>query len=347
MKVDTQKVEPASLLTRFVAFAIDFGLVIVLSVFSSMLIYYGLQSSKTKLSSTIALENEHISSSHLGKMENGKYISYTSDSYFDKTENGYLIIDSLSYFYTIYLAGDEAKASTGDLVAINANETMVINGVTTTPKEYYTVDWFNVNILGLPKGEQVAKYDYFSYQKNGEENDYTKIGTVNEKYLEEKDGVKTVNASEDMINYVYDVYKQAAKDLYAQDYMVKYQKYEERVNNLVTFICRISFAFIFFEILPLSLMRGKSLGKLLMRLSLVRPNGDSIARWQVLPRGLLILLVPLALFLIENLFVQIGIVLSLILVSIILFLVNKNSRMVLHDLISQTVVVEDPDKPRA
>ncbi len=347
MELKKEKIEPASLLSRFVAFAIDFGLVIILSIFSSMIVYSILQSSKTQLADTLALENQNISSSHLGKLEKKKYVSYTSDSYFEKTENGYQIIDALSYFYTIYLAGDEAKASTGDIVSINAHEEMVVDGVTTTPSEYYTVDWFNVNVLGLPKGEQVAKVDYFAYQKNGEEIDYSKVGTVNEKYITEVDGVLTVTASDEMINYTYDVYKVAAKLFYAQDFMVEYQNYIDNLNALVTFICRISFAFIFFEILPLSLVRGKTLGKLLMRMSLVRPNNDPISRWQVIPRGLLVLAIPVVLYLIKNLIVQIAIIGVLLVISIVLYFVNKNSRMVLHDLISQTVVIEDPERQKA
>ena len=347
MKLDTEKVQPASLLSRFVAAAIDFGLVVILSIFSSMIVYSIVQNSKTKLADTLELETQNISSSHLGKLDKGQYKSYTSDEYFAKTENGYQIIDSLSYFYTIYLAGDEAKASTGDIVAINAKDNMTIDGVTTTPSEYYTVDWFNVNILGLPKGEQVAKYDYFVYQKNGDENDYTKMGTINEKYITETDGAISVNASDEMIEYTYNTYKAAVTLFYAQDYMVGYQNYVDSVNNLIVFICRISFAFIIFEILPLSLVRGKTLGKLLMRMSLVRPNNDSIARWQVIPRGLLILAVPVVLYLIKNLGIQIAIIGVLLVVSIVLFFVNKNSRMVLHDLISQTVVIEDPEKPKA
>lgn len=347
MKVDTKKIEPASFLSRFAAFAIDFGLAIVLSIFSSMLIYYGLQSSQTKLADTIALESQHISSSHLGKTNNGQYLSYTSDEYFEKTDSGYQIIDALSYFYTIYLAGDDARASTGDVVAINANEQIVIDGVSTTPKEHYTVDWFNVNILGLPKGEQVPKIDYFSYQKNGDEIDYNKIGTINQKYIVEQDGVLSVNASEEMVNYVYDVYKQAATLLYEQDYIVEYQDYINFVNDLVLFICRISFVLIFFEILPVALARGKTLGKLLMKLSLVRPDGEPISRWQVIPRGLFVIAVPIALFLIKNIFVQIGIIMALLIASLVLYFVNKDSRMVLHDLISRTVVIEDPEKPKA
>ena len=128
MKLDTEKVQPASLLSRFVAAAIDFGLVVILSIFSSMIVYSIVQNSKTKLADTLELETQNISSSHLGKLDKGQYKSYTSDEYFTKTENGYQIIDSLSYFYTIYLAGDEAKASTGDIVAINAKDNMTIDG---------------------------------------------------------------------------------------------------------------------------------------------------------------------------------------------------------------------------
>ena len=340
MKVDASKIQPASFLTRFVAAIIDFGLVIVLSVFSSMLIYYAASNSNGKLKNSLAEQNLNISSSHLAKQSSNQYVTYTSDEYFKKTETGYQIIDSLSYFYTVYLAGNTEKASTGDVVSVNADQEMDVNGEKVTPRNYYSIAWFNQNVLELPLEGQTAKYDYFIYQKNGEENDYTKVGTVNPNYI--KDG--EVEASKEMTNFIYDKYKEAVNVLYGQSNMVKYSNYVESINSLISFITRMVFVLVFFEILPLCLKRGKSLGKLLMKLSLVKPDGEDIYRWQVIPRGLLVLAIPLILFLIQNIFIQIGMIAVLFFASMILYLVKKDSRMVLHDLIEQTVVVEDSSK---
>ena len=344
MQVNTEKINAPSLLTRFLAAIIDFGLVVFLSVFGAAIIYKIAQNTPGKLKDTLTLETLNVSSTHLvNKASNGQYLSYSSDQYFEKTDTGYRILDSLSYFYTVYLAGDESKVSTGDIVAANADKEVVIDGQKTTHKVYYSVDWFNVNVLGLPKGEQVAKYDYFTYQlDSGNHPDYTKIGTVNSKYIQ--DGA--VNASEEMIDYVYNQYKTAASLFYEQDFIVDIVNYVDGVSNLITFLTRLSFALIFFEVLPLSLKRGKTLGKLLMRLSLVKLDGEPIKRWQVIPRGIIICLIPLLLYLVSNLIIQIAVVAVFFVASSILFLVNKEHHMILHDYIAQTVVTEDPDKKK-
>ena len=331
-------------MTRFIAALIDFGLVVFLSVFGAAITLKIAQNGDGKLKDNIALESLHVYSTHLGHQgSNNQYLSYTSDEYFEKTETGYCIIDSMSYFYTVYLAGDTEKCTVGHIVAPNANEKMDFDGQTLTPKEYYTVDWFNVNVLGLASGEKVAKNDYFTYQKDVDDNfDYSKIGTVNPKYIEDD----VVKAPEEMIQYVYNEYKNAATVFYNQDYVVDIDNYIDSVQNLVTFLVRLFFVLIIFEVLPLSLNRGKTLGKLLMRLSLVRPDGEPIKRWQVIPRGAIILLVPLFLYLVTNLIAQIAVVMALFIADMIIILVNKNGRMIIHDFIAQTVVTEDPERKK-
>ena len=215
MKPVSEKIVIPSLMTRFLASLIDFGLAVFLSIFGAAITFKIVQNSPGKVKDSLALENLNVSSTHLvSEYKNGQHISYTLDQYFEKTETGYCIIDALSYFYTVYLAGDTEKCTTGDIVAANANEEVVIDGQTVIPKDYYTVSWFNVNILGLADGEKPAKYDYFVYQKGADDNyDYTKVGTVNPKYIEED----VVKASDEMINYTYDLYKKAASTFYAQN----------------------------------------------------------------------------------------------------------------------------------
>ena len=342
MKIEKEKIAFASTLTRILAFLIDTCLVIFLSVFGSALAARIAQNVPGKVKDNIDLETLNVSSSHLVTKSNNRYLSYTSNQYFEKTEKGYLIIDSLSYFYTVYLAGDETRASNGDIVAVNANEEVVIDGQTIIPKNYYTVDWFNTNVLGLPKEGQEAKYDYFVYQKNGENNDYSLVGTVNPKYIEED----KVNASKEMINYVYEAYKKAATTFYDQSFIKDITNYITNFNNLITLLSRLFFIIVFFEILPLCLVRGKTLGKLLMRLSLVRFDGEPIKRWQVIPRGLIILAIPVVIYFIPNIYIQIVAVLALVIPSIVLYFVNKETRLVLHDYIAQTVVSEDPERKK-
>ena len=123
--------------------------------------------------------------------------------------------------------------------------------------------------------------------------------------------------------------------------MIDYASYADHVNQLTILLFRLSMILIFFEILPLSLKRGKTLGKLCMGISLCRPDGEPSKRWQVLPRSILYFLVPLILYFVNKLYLQIIIIGVIASVDLVLFIVNKKSRMIIHDYLSCTVVKED------
>ena len=332
---ETQHYPRAPFLTRFLAGMIDFGLVIFLSVFVSMFAYNGFANGHGKLGNAVSLQKAHLDSSHLA---NTNQQSYTSDQYFEEKDGNSLIISSLSYFYTIYLTGDTERASHGDLVSPNADVEFEYEDVKTTPRNLYSTEWFNTRVLELPVGEQVAKYDYFSYQKNElNEDDYSKIGVVNEKYI--VDG--QVNASDEMVSFIFDKYKEAANILLEQDYMVEYQNTIDNQNALITFICRLGFVLLFYEILPLCFKDGKSLGKLCMRLTPKNIDEEPAKVWQLLVRGLVALLIPVFLYFVKNIILQIIVVVSILLGNMIMYIIDKKNKRIIHDYIARTIVVED------
>ncbi len=338
-------IEPAPFLSRALAAGVDFTFIAVISVFGSTLIYRGVADNNAEVKEATKTQENAVLYSHLGKESNGRYLSYTSDEYFEKTEQNYLIIDKLSYFYTVFLAGDETKVVTNEEVCPDYNIPIDVDGEKILPKDYYTVKWFNETVLSLPEEGKTSSVDYFTYQKDGENFDYTKIGTVNEKYIV-VDGESTkVEAPTEMVNYVYDKYKDAVTLLQKQQFYQEATQTLNDVNALISFLLRMVSVIIFYLVLPLSLPRGKTLGKLFLRLSLVKPNNEPIKRWQVLPRCALALCVPVFLYLVPNLIAQIIFVMGLLITDIVLLIVLKDKR-VLHDLISITAVTEDEPKKK-
>ena len=336
-----------NMFSRIVAFAIDFSLVVFLSYFSSRLIYTGFQNSNTELSVAVQGESKHIVSSHLAQKDSsGSYISYAETEYFDITETGFKIIDSLSYFYLVYLAGDTSKAINGDVVSPNADVEMDVGGVKTTPRNLYTVSWFNENVLSLPKEGESPKYDYFEYYKTaGDEIDYSRVGKVNAKYIKAEVVDETekiyVDAPAEMTSYAYHQYKKAIDNLFDQNYMVEFNKTKTSTNQLITLLSREFFVLVFFVLIPLLTKHGKTLGKLLFRLKLVNFEGEDIKKWQVLPRSLTFIAIPLLLYLVTNFYIQLGIISGIIVVSIVLFVIDKQNKRALHDYIARTVVSDD------
>ena len=343
----------ASTFNRLIAAALDFAIIMFVSVFGSFLVYRLVLGNSPELKGCINVQTTHIESSTLArKQENGQFASYTSEEYFDVLDSGQCrIIKVLSYFYTVYLTNDTTKMVDGYVGSSDYNVTEFdVDGAKVLQKDYYTIKWFNENVLELPQEGKEAKNDYFAYQKDGENDDYTKIGTVNPKYVKEStiDGVttKTVDASKEMKDFAFGKYKEAVNTLYKQSDIVNSNKKIDNTNKLISLIARLAMVLIVTIIIPLCLKGGKTLGKLMFKTALEKPNGEPIARWQVLPRGLFYVLIPVALYFISNTWVQIGIVAGLFVVSLIMMMFTKN-HIALHDLIAQTIVVEDDVKSRS
>ena len=334
---------PVPFSIRILPSLIDFVIAILLSTLGATLIFLGVLNGNPSLNNEIDFQNEHIRATHLGKENNSSYTYYQSNEYFEKTDKGYLIIDALSYFYTCYMTGNVPD---GELASLTINDEIKVGDQTYIQKDYYTVDWFNENVLGLPKQGEEASKDYYVYQKDVDDNDdYTIIGTVNPKYIEEvevdSEATEAVNAPYEMLEFTYRAYNNAVGTLYKLKYMVDSSNKVARAQNLTLLLTRISVLTIFFVVVPLITKRGKTLGKLIFRLSLVNAaDGSDAAKWKVIPRALLILLTPVTLYFIPNTYIQLIVVLVLVIGTMIVSFTNQK-KMCLHDFIAQTYVADD------
>lgn len=350
--VEQEVVEPkvekkyfnAPIFTRLMAAALDFTIVLFVGMIASSLIYRGVASNSAELKKETDFQTQHLSSSHLARKTNEGFLSYTSDLYFEKTATNYKMIDVLSHFYTVYLTNDTSKLSSDEVGSLNWDKEIKIDDEIVVPKDYYSIAWFNENILALPKeGTSDRTNDYFDYQRDESNNPiYTSIGTINAKYIE-NDAVK---APSEMENFVFEAYKQAVNSFNTQDFIAASAAKFTQTQDFITFLTRMILVLIIFEIVPLLTKNGKTLGKLMMRLSLVNTKGEKIKKWQVLPRGIIYLGIPVLLYLVHNIFVQIGVIATFVVASIVLLSIKTKDRMVIHDFIARTIVVEDPEAPK-
>ena len=340
MQMDKPSKPTASVFTRIVAAAIDAFIVIITSVVGSFFIYRGALSTNKTLKENVQNQTAHVESSHLAKSTDGNYYSYTSDDYYSQDEEGnYTIIKALSYFYLNYLTN--SNIDEGEVGSLDFNQE-VEPGI--VQKDYYTVSWFNENILKLPKAGETSDVDYFVYQKDGENDDYTKVGTVNPTYIAkvEKDGETTykVEMSKEMETFTYNAYKEAINILYGQKFFKAWTNSIDLASSLITLFSRLFMVLIMFVLLPLVLKDGKTLGKLLFKMSLSKKDDTPIKKWQVLPRAAFFILIPVAMFFITNAYINIGIIMVLLIASISTMALTKK-KTALHDLIAGTIVVDD------
>lgn len=333
----------APIFTRIVAAAIDLLIVVLTSIVGSFLIYRGAIQTNGNLKESIENQTAHVDSSHLAKNVSGSYYSYESTEYFDQDEAGnYTIINVLSYFYINYLTNNNLDE--GDVGSLDYNKEIDADGVKVIQKDYYTISWFNENVLSLPKPGETSEVDYFAYQKDGENNDYTKIGTVNEKYISkiETAGEVTykVEMSKEMETYVTGQYKKAIDVLYSQKFFKEWTNKLELTSALITLFTRLFMVLTVYILLPLLLRDGKTLGKLLFKISLSRFDDSPIKKWQVLPRALFFILIPVVMFFVTNSYINMGIFAVLLVASVATMAATKR-KTALHDLIARTVVIDD------
>ncbi|MBO4666904.1 MAG: RDD family protein, partial [Bacilli bacterium] len=333
----------APVFTRIVAAAIDTLIVVLVSVVGSFLIYRGLIQINPTLKENIDNQTTHVVSSHLAKEVNNSYYSYGTDEYFEQTDDGgYKIIDALSYFYLNYMTNNNLNE--GDVGSLEFDKEIDVNGVKVLQKDYYTISWFNENILNLPKEGETASNDYFVYQKDGDNTDYTKVGTVNEKYISkiENNGEITykVDAPNEMVTFTTNKYKGAIDALYKQQFFKVWTDKLELTSSLITLFTRLFMVGIIFILIPMLLKDGKTLGKLLFKISLTGIDDKPLKKWQILPRALFFVLLPVIMFFVTNSYINIGIIIILLVGSICAMALTKR-KTALHDLIARTEVVDD------
>ena len=328
----------ASVFNRVMAALLDFIILVIVSVFASFLGSRIALSSSPKLKECIHTQEIHIRASHLARENNNQFQTYPSDEFFVYEDNEqFKIINILSDFYLSYIVNDN-----GDEIG-SPDFDKKVPGTDILQKDYYVVSWFNENVLELPKDGESAKNDYFEYQKDGDNIDYSKIGTVASKYVKEEiideKNVKTVTASEEMINFIGAKYKNAVQLLYKQSPMVDSNKTIENYNNVVTLFIRLGLVVILFIIIPLTNKNGKTIGKFVFKLSLAKMNEEKINRLQVLPRSIFYLALPVILYFVSNSWIQLAILIGMAAVSLLLMNVTKK-KSALHDLISRTMVLD-------
>ena len=166
------------MVSRIGAAALDLAIYILLSLIIFTIAGVIVGKSGTSYSNANALIDEHIRYSKLAKEdEKNGYVAYSDNEMLTLVEEKRsLIIDSVSYFYCSYLTGNNIQE--GLKASLDTDKEIKINGNYYLPENYYTVSFFNEEILGLPKPGEIGHSDYFLYQKNGEES-----LVVREKYL--------------------------------------------------------------------------------------------------------------------------------------------------------------------
>lgn len=260
--------------------------------------------------------------------ETGAVDVLPSDSSFEKYR------DTIAYYFMNYLTGENLdEPGTGSRLA---NEPIKNEkGEMVPKKDYYTIPWYNYNILGIKAADPESDPEcLFTYVKVGDVYDKTQLGIP-------KDPSKV--AAIDVDKYM--------KNAYVQTYIQDFNKlsYVVDLSNKYTFIYSLEFvlsgimgAIITYVIIPLFFRQGRTIGKKVFKLALATSDGYAFHNKQLIMRVMPLIVVMLA-FLIpiwNDFFLLLLIPLIIFLVSFALAMASPK-KAALHDFTARSIVVDD------
>ena len=334
---------------RIVTTIFDFAVMMAYSLpifFGLFLGFRGNLTSKQEL-----LNNYTFDSALTLKADNGsvKYLENNGD---ELSYNNYIV--RLRYFYLNYLTGvspsDESEFYPKEYKAApNYDEVFKFEGQELKAKDYYTVDWFNTNVLGItsedPDGDHSESL--FTYVKNenpsDESNKYdkSKVGVRREHRYDGQTG-KVVDISFDTLNeYLMDQYKDALARLYAQSF---YRPVSNTMNLMFASFIFVSFSigyFFSYIFVPLLRKDGATFGRMILKMQLANSFGYKHSRWQILLRCIpfYVTFTALCFLPLTDMSIVLVIALVILLVSFALMMASPKRRS-LSDFTSGLIVVD-------
>ena len=223
-----------------------------------------------------------------------------------------VFVDALEYFYFHYMPGVDLKEE------LEASK---------DPKTF-TVEWFNENVLEIKEN---SEYDCFEYQKNGEEDDLTKIGVLKE------------DASIDITNkLVQTKYVDAIVNVFNDQSNVKEAGADYMLISTMQYVVSLFVsACLIYILVPWLFKDGQTFGKKVFKLGLANSDGYRFSSKRLIMRLVPFVVVDAALFLLigVNLYIVLSIVLIMFLVSFALAM-SSPKHMSLHDLTARTIVID-------
>ncbi len=263
------------------------------------------------------------------------------EHYFDRVEDDYLprrskylFVNTIAYYYLSYMTGNEVVE--GFNYCAYANDTQVlVDNVTAKPSEHYTVSWFNEYILKINESNS-----YFELI----DSDPSKVATIKAEFLDDKGDVK----SDYLYAFIQNVYKVMAQNYGSFENVKQHDAVINKYRQVAKMISGFVVILICYLIVPLFTKYGKTFAMLLDKVGTIKPNGELIKKWQLIPRMIPFLLLwgisvmfPLinaSLYILEFIFIPIY--------AIICFVIYRREYRMPHDYLSNTFLTYVRKEPK-
>lgn len=272
------------------------------------------------------LDQEQLNTHLRYKDENGRIVSLNGSTTVEEYS------ERIQYYYLSYLTGKVAEPGTGSRLAEEYIKDE--SGAEVKRSEYYTVAWYNKNILKISADPDNDENSLFTYVKTDGVYDLTKIGIPKD--------VSIVPVKEISTHFQLAYLEAYLNDFCELNYVID-------LNNKVSFYYSLEFVLsatfggiITYIVFPLIFKQGRTIGKKVFKLALASKDGYIFKDAQLLMRFMPLFVCLLA-FLIpiwKDLALVLLIPLIIFLVSFALAMASPR-RASLHDFTAGTIVVDD------
>ena len=331
----------AKLSRRTGAFIIDLALTLAFT----LVLYFAASrpAFKKSINETYQVLYTYDFRSHLFDYDEAKHqrVAYKSDT----PSETYLNV--LSYYYLSYLTGENIEVPegyTGDFELLKApNYKEYVPDTQTLPKDYYTVEWFNKNVLEInDNADPERNTSYFEYAKTDDVVDKAKIGVPRAEHFSTKANANVPVTETELSNVLYERYEIAYFDnLVKQSFYAPYYEKVELLTGISWLIPMVFAVLISYLFVPLFTANHASLGKKFFKLGLCDLDGYKMAKWQLILRAVPCVVTLVGMFLIplSNYYIALIVGGVIFMVSLALAVASPKHAS-LHDYASRTIVID-------
>jgi len=325
--------KPYSMFNRFVSSVVDaalFGIIAFGLLIGSSFIFAKLD---TPISRNNTLQTEHIRSTHLSTYsEERGYQLFEQQEYFTIENDSYKLLNSIFYYYTSYLTGENIVE--GEKCSLNYN---VKDSEGRLPKDIFTIAYVNEHVLqaGEDKG-------FFLYQNVEGEVRKDLKAQINPVYIEEVKAGETIKKQvkydTNLYSFCDSFYNNSVNHFYNLDFINKSSITLYLYNSFIIFFSGLIGLIVSYLIIPLTNEYGITLGKRIMGFILVDDRGFKSKKYKLFLRTIPLFAGIILVSFASNLFIEIVgcVILFLVSISLMIFTHNKQA---LHDFIARTIVV--------
>lgn len=328
--------EIPSLLARIAAATLDLAIFIFVALILFSIGGFVVSQEGQTYANYVALVDDHIHYAQLAnKDDTNQYVALSDNDLLSMQEDNALIINRLSYFYLSYLTGE--NIGTNLEPSLHYQESVVVDGVSIAKKDYYAVEFFNNEILKI--GEENS---YFVYQKTGGNVDTSKVGVVDDFYIETVDSdsgpVLRIKRDVNLLLYLKDIYEDAIVLFYNQPSIIEANNYVNLVNSILMLGAGVLSFSIFYLLLPLLSKNYRTIGKHIFKLTVVDNDGYKAKKWRIALRSFPLFGAIVYVAIINSIYFQFLLPLLLLMLSVGILVFNTK-RKALHDWMAGTIVI--------